>query len=40
MSHYNVNASVPKTLISHLVRWVAETGQVGEGGSAEGLGEL
>ncbi len=33
MSHYNVNASVPKTLISHLVRWVAETGQVGEGGS-------
>lgn len=33
MSHYNVNASVPKTLISHLVRWVAETGQIGEGGS-------
>ena len=29
MSHYNVNASVPKTLIKHLVRWVAETGQVG-----------
>jgi NAD+ synthase (glutamine-hydrolysing) len=25
MSHYNVNASVPKTLIQHLVRWVAET---------------
>ncbi len=23
MSHYNVNASVPKTLIAHLVRWVA-----------------
>lgn len=23
MSHYNVNASVPKTLIQHLVRWVA-----------------
>jgi NAD+ synthase (glutamine-hydrolysing) len=23
MSHYNVNASVPKTLITHLVRWVA-----------------
>jgi NAD+ synthase (glutamine-hydrolysing) len=23
MSHYNVNASVPKTLIRHLVRWVA-----------------
>ncbi|MCB2795326.1 NAD(+) synthase, partial [Listeria monocytogenes] len=25
MSHYNVNASVPKTLISYLVRWVADT---------------
>jgi NAD+ synthase (glutamine-hydrolysing) len=25
MSHYNVNASVPKTLIRYLVRWVAET---------------
>jgi NAD+ synthase (glutamine-hydrolysing) len=32
MSHYNVNASVPKTLITHLVRWVAETGQVGDSG--------
>ncbi|WP_066739259.1 NAD(+) synthase [Cupriavidus sp. D384] len=32
MSHYNVNASVPKTLISHLVRWVAETSQIGKGG--------
>jgi NAD+ synthase (glutamine-hydrolysing) len=29
MSHYNVNASVPKTLISHLVRWVADTKQIG-----------
>ena len=28
MSHYNVNASVPKTLIRHLVRWVAENGSV------------
>jgi NAD+ synthase (glutamine-hydrolysing) len=27
MSHYNVNASVPKTLIKHLVRWVAESEQ-------------
>jgi NAD+ synthase (glutamine-hydrolysing) len=34
MSHYNVNASVPKTLIQHLVRWVAQTRQVGEQGSA------
>lgn len=33
MSHYNVNASVPKTLIVHLVRWVAETGQIGGSGS-------
>jgi len=32
MSHYNVNASVPKTLISYLVRWVADTGLVAEGG--------
>ncbi len=27
MSHYNVNASVPKTLIQHLVRWLIETKQ-------------
>lgn len=27
MSHYNVNGSVPKTLIQHLIRWVAQTGQ-------------
>ncbi|HEY1091696.1 MAG TPA: NAD(+) synthase, partial [Burkholderiaceae bacterium] len=33
MSHYNVNASVPKTLISHLVRWVAESGAIGADGS-------
>lgn len=33
MSHYNVNASVPKTLISHLVRWVAETESVVAGGT-------
>jgi NAD+ synthase (glutamine-hydrolysing) len=33
MSHYNVNASVPKTLISHLVRWVADTNQIGDTGS-------
>lgn len=24
MSHYNVNAGVPKTLIQHLIRWVAD----------------
>jgi len=33
MSHYNVNASVPKTLITHLVRWVAETESVVAGGA-------
>ena len=27
MSHYNVNGSVPKTLIHHLIRWVVKTGQ-------------
>ena len=29
MSHYNVNASVPKTLIRYLINWVVETGQLG-----------
>ncbi len=28
MSHYNVNASVPKTLIQHLIRWVARSGDL------------
>ncbi|MDB5895391.1 MAG: synthase, partial [Rhodoferax sp.] len=32
MSHYNVNASVPKTLIRYLVRWVAESRQIGDAG--------
>ena len=27
MSHYNVNVSVPKTLIQYLIRWVAQSGQ-------------
>lgn len=27
MSHYNVNVSVPKTLIQYLIRWVIGTGQ-------------
>ncbi len=31
MSHYNVNAGVPKTLVQHLIRWVAETNQFDEG---------
>jgi NAD+ synthase (glutamine-hydrolysing) len=25
MSHYNVNASIPKTLIQHLIRWIIKT---------------
>jgi NAD+ synthase (glutamine-hydrolysing) len=29
MSHYNVNASVPKTLIQHLIRWITQTNQFG-----------
>jgi NAD+ synthase (glutamine-hydrolysing) len=29
MSHYNVNASVPKTLIQYVIRWVAETRRLG-----------
>lgn len=29
MSHYNVNASLPKTLIQYLIRWVANTNQFG-----------
>jgi len=27
MSHYNVNAGVPKTLIQHLIRWVASSNE-------------
>jgi NAD+ synthase (glutamine-hydrolysing) len=34
MSHYNVNASVPKTLIQHIIRWVAHTGRLGAEASA------
>jgi NAD+ synthase (glutamine-hydrolysing) len=33
MSHYNVNGSVPKTLIQHLIRWVAETREFGSDAS-------
>jgi len=29
MSHYAINASVPKTLIGYVIRWVAETGALG-----------
>src|SRR5207245_8802949 len=30
MSHYGINASVPKTLMQFLIRWVAETNQLGQ----------
>jgi len=33
MSHYNVNASVSKTLIQHLIRFVASNGELGSGAS-------
>lgn len=36
MSHYNVNSSVPKTLIQHLIRWMIATGAY----SAETTGAL
>ena len=33
MSHYNVNASVPKTLIQFLLRWEIDTGQFSDASS-------
>jgi NAD+ synthase (glutamine-hydrolysing) len=37
MSHYGVNAGVPKTLIQHLIRWVISSGQFPEAGVNETL---
>lgn len=34
MSHYNVNASVPKTLIQYLIRWVVDQGEFDDATSA------
>jgi NAD+ synthase (glutamine-hydrolysing) len=34
MSHYAVNASLPKTLIQHVIRWVADTQRFGKEASA------
>ena len=31
MSHYNVNASVPKTLVQYLIEWGIASGEFGEG---------
>ncbi len=39
MSHYGVNAGVPKTLIQHLIRWVVATDQL-EPGAGEVLLEI
>ena len=39
MSHYNVNASVPKTLIKHLVRWVAGNGSLSRRGEPGARGD-
>ena len=33
MSHYGVNAGVPKTLMQHLIRWVVSSEQLAKGGS-------
>jgi NAD+ synthase (glutamine-hydrolysing) len=30
MSHYNVNVSVPKTLVQFLIRWVIDSGELGD----------
>ena len=30
MSHYNVNASVPKTLIQYMIGWIIDSGEFGE----------
>ncbi|HYF24693.1 MAG TPA: NAD(+) synthase [Baekduia sp.] len=39
MSHYNVNAGVPKTFIQHLIRWVIASGQF-EGDVNDTLGAI
>ncbi len=35
MSHYGVNAGVPKTLVQHLIRWVSEHGELDADPDAE-----
>ncbi len=37
MSHYNVNGSLAKTLIQHMIRWVVKTKQFGDDGASETL---
>ena len=38
MSHYNVNAGVPKTLIQHLIRWVISSGHSSGGRRGAAVG--
>ncbi|AQP51054.1 NAD(+) synthase [Tessaracoccus flavescens] len=40
MSHYGVNAGVPKTLMQHLIRWVISSGQFPEDGVNETLDSI
>ena len=40
MSHYGVNAGVPKTLMQHLIRWVISSGQLEEGTSEGGVNQV
>jgi NAD+ synthase (glutamine-hydrolysing) len=40
MSHYGVNASVPKTLIQYIIRWVAQSHRLGSEVSDTLLGVL
>jgi NAD+ synthase (glutamine-hydrolysing) len=40
MSHYNVNAGIPKTLIQHLIRWVVDSGQLDDDPDGEINGVL
>ena len=39
MSHYNVNCSVSKTLIQHLIRWVVSSGQFDAATNADPRGD-
>jgi hypothetical protein len=40
MSHYNVNASVPKTLIQHLIRWARRRSALPKGPKVSSGGSL
>jgi NAD+ synthase (glutamine-hydrolysing) len=40
MSHYGVNAGVPKTLMQHLIRWVVSSGQLEPADATGGVNEV